>query len=207
MKSSVFPPLDGTYEQRDPIELFGAWFADALGAGIYLPEAICLSTATPDGAPSSRMVLLKAFGPGGFYFYTNYESRKAAEMELNPRAALLSHWAVMERQVRIEGPVVRASEEESLAYFRTRDRGSQIGAWASRQSRQMSSRGEFEDRIEELEQRFDGTDVPLPGFWGGYRLDPLRIEFWQGRPSRLHDRLLFTRAATGSPWQVARLYP
>jgi len=191
--------------QRDPVELFDEWFAAAREAGIFLPEAMCLSTATPDGQPSSRMVLLKGHGPGGFDFYTNYESRKALEIEANANMALCFHWAVLERQVRIEGVAERLSREESKRYFDTRPRGSRIGAWASQQSRTLTERAELEQRVKEHEQRFAGEPVPLPGFWGGYRVRPTTIEFWQGRADRLHDRLVFER--DGERWATRRLYP
>jgi pyridoxamine 5'-phosphate oxidase len=189
----------------DPLELFGAWYRAAVEAGLSLPEAACLSTATPEGVPSSRMVLLKSFDERGFVFHTNYESRKAAEMEANPFAALLFHWATLERQVRIEGTVARLPLEESVAYFATRDRASQVGAWASRQSRDLAERAQLEEEFAAMERRFDGTDVPLPSFWGGYRVTPQAMEFWQGRPSRLHDRVAFVLGGDG--WRARRLYP
>jgi pyridoxamine 5'-phosphate oxidase len=190
---------------RDPIELFGEWFGQAKESGILLPESASLATATRDGVPSSRMVLLKSFTADGFVFYTNYGSRKAREMDENPSASLLLHWVVLERQVRVEGSVERVGSEESAAYFRTRSRGSQIGAWVSRQSEELEGRSTLARREKELEQRFKGQDVPFPPFWGGYRLIPERIEFWQGRLNRLHDRLLFTRA--DADWAVSRLHP
>ena len=190
---------------RDPIELFGDWLEQAKESGILLPESASLATASRDGVPSSRMVLLKTFAADGFVFFTNYGSRKAREMDENPRASLLLHWAVHERQVRVEGPVERISSEASAEYFRTRSRGSQIGAWASRQSEELEGRSLLHGRAEEIEQRFKGQDVPSPSFWGGYRLIPEHIEFWQGRLNRLHDRLLFTRAGEG--WAAGRLYP
>lgn len=189
----------------DPIELFARWFREAEDAGLPLPESMALSTATADGVPSSRMVLLKAYGPEGFCFFTNYESRKSQELIANPRAALLFHWAVLERQVRVEGRVERVTDEESFAYYRTRDRGSRIGAWASRQSRPLPDRETLEDRVADFESRFPGDEVPLPPHWGGYRVVPERIELWQGRPSRLHDRCVFVR--DGSEWRMERLYP
>lgn len=191
---------------EDPIELFRRWFDDAQRSGLFMPEAVSLSTSTPDGRPSSRMVLLKGVEPNGFVFFTNYESRKAGELEANPRAALLFHWAVLERQVRIEGRVERVSEETSFAYFSSRARGSRIGAWASKQSRPLGSRAELEARVREVDARHPGDDVPLPPFWGGYRVVPRRIEFWQGRASRLHDRWVWTRADEDR-WTTERLYP
>lgn len=188
----------------DPIELFQAWFEAACESGILLPEAMTLATATSDGIPSARMVLLKQADQGGFVFYTNYGSQKAAELDANPRAALCFHWAVLQRQVRVAGPVSRVSTEESEAYFATRTRGSQLGAWASRQSRALDSREELEERMKELDARHPDV-VPLPPFWGGYRLTPERFEFWQGRADRLHDRLRFLRDGPG--WTAERLYP
>jgi pyridoxamine 5'-phosphate oxidase len=190
---------------RDPIELFGEWFEQAKESGILLPESASLATASRDGIPSSRMVLLKNFSAEGFGFFTNYGSRKAREMDENPNASLLLHWVVLERQVRVEGSVERIGEEASAAYFRTRDRGSQIGAWASRQSEELEDRSVLKEQAKEIEQRFKGQDVPVPPFWGGYRLIPERIEFWQGRLNRLHDRLSFTRE--GESWTARRLYP
>lgn len=190
---------------EDPIPMFRTWFDDARGAGIFLPERVALATATTDGAPSVRMMLLKGVDERGFVFYTNYGSRKGDELEQNPRAALCFHWPVLERQVRVEGPVARLTSEESEAYFRTRPRGSRIGAWASEQSRELSNREALERRFKEHDARFRGGDVPLPPFWGGYRVRPERIEFWQGRANRLHDRLLYTRSSGG--WKIRRLNP
>jgi pyridoxamine 5'-phosphate oxidase len=173
----------------DPIALFDRWFSSAKKSGLFLPEAIALSTATPDGGPSVRMMLLKGFDAHGFVFYTNYESRKAAELAENAQAAFLVYWNVLHRQVRVEGTIERLSEEESSAYFRTRPRGSRLGAWASAQSSVLTSRRE----------------IPLPPFWGGFRLRPDVIEFWQGRVNRLHDRIRFRRDQDS--WSVTRLYP
>ena len=189
----------------DPVQLFGQWYEAARKAGILLPEAMTLATASADGAPSARMVLLKGFDEDGFEFYTNLGSRKAEELTANPRAALCFHWGVLQRQVRIEGSVTRLSRETSAAYFRTRPRGSRIGAWASRQSQPLEDREMLARRLREIEKRFKGGEVPLPDFWGGFRLDPQRIEFWQGRADRLHDRLLFQRERDG--WSSRRLYP
>lgn len=185
--------LPAASADRDPIEIFQDWFEAARASGMLMPEAMCLATATPDGAPSARMVLLKEVSRAGFVFYTNYCSRKATELEANDRAALVFHWLPLERQVRIEGRIARVPEEESAAYFRTRTRGSRIGAWASRQSAVLSGRDQLERQVEACHRRFAGAEVPLPEFWGGYRLVPQRLEFWQGRANRLHDRLLFTR--------------
>ncbi len=190
----------------DPIELFRSWLETAVEAGIHEANAIALATATPEGAPSVRMVLLKGIDERGFVFYTNYESRKASELDANPKAALCVHWAVLERQIRVNGTVSRVSEAESAAYFETRGRGSRVGAWASLQSRPLPDREELEARVREVRERFEGSDVSLPPFWGGYRIEPTAIEFWQGKADRLHDRLVFTREATGG-WSTQRLYP
>jgi len=192
-------------DDADPIELFRSWYEAAQSSGIILPESVALATATPDGRPSVRMVLLKEADQRGFVFFTNYESRKAEEVEANPHAALCFHWAVLQRQVRVTGTVTRIAEDESRAYFRTRVKGSRIGAWASRQSRPLVNRSELEDRVREMKKRFKGDDVPLPPFWGGYRIAPETIEFWQGRTDRLHDRLVFSRSDDG--WSTRRLYP
>lgn len=190
----------------DPLDLFADWFSDAERSGLLLPESVALATATADGAPSVRMVLLKGVDQAGFRFFTNYESRKAGELEANPQAALCFHWSVLERQVRVEGEVARLSHAESEEYFHSRDRGSQIGAWASRQSRPLEKRAALETRVREMEVRFLGGAVPLPDHWGGYVLRPTRIEFWQGRANRLHDRLVYT-PASGGGWDVTRLQP
>jgi pyridoxamine 5'-phosphate oxidase len=191
--------------QEDPLDLFRAWFEAARRAGIFLPEAMTLATATADGRPSARMVLLKGAGEDGFVFFTNYESRKAEELEANPRAALVFHWAILERQVRIEGTVRRIPQDRSHAYFETRARGSRLGAWASLQSRPLPDRAELEARYREIEARYGDDPVPCPPHWGGYRVVPDALEFWQGRMSRLHDRFRWTRA--GEAWTVERLYP
>ncbi|MDX1394945.1 MAG: pyridoxamine 5'-phosphate oxidase [Gemmatimonadota bacterium] len=190
----------------DPIRQFEEWYDDAERSGLLLPESVALATATRDGVPSVRMVLLKGVDERGFRFFTNYESRKATELDANPRAALCFHWSVLERQVRVEGSVERLPREESEEYFETRERGSQIGAWASRQSRPLDRRADLETRVRECEVEFLGRPVPLPEFWGGYRLRPDRIEFWQGRRNRLHDRLVYEPAGSGG-WDVTRLYP
>ncbi len=193
---------------EDPIDLVRDWYRTAEECGLFLPEAMTLATSTPDGRPSARLVLLKGIDDRGFRFFTNYESRKSTELEANPRAALTLHWAVLERQVRIEGSVERLSSEESYEYYRTRDRGSRIGAWASKQSRPLPQRSELEAAVASEKARFDGEgDIPLPPFWGGYRVVPTSIEFWQGRANRLHDRWLFERGADDAAWAVGRLYP
>ena len=189
----------------DPFALFDAWFAEAKAVEPNDPEAMALATSTPDGRPSVRMVLLKGHGPEGFDFYTNRDSRKGAELSANPRAALLFHWKSLRRQVRIEGPVDVLPDAKSDLYFATRGRDSQIGAWASDQSRPLANRDEFEQRCEEIRRRYDGQDVPRPPRWGGFRVTPDTIEFWSDRAHRLHERRLFTRTAGG--WTEGLLYP
>jgi pyridoxamine 5'-phosphate oxidase len=201
----VFAGLSEDSAGMDPLALFHKWFQEAIKAGVYLPESMALGTATPDGKPSVRLVLLKGYDERGFVFFTNYGSRKGVEMDANPEATLVFHWGILQRQIRLEGRVERTSHQESEAYFRSRPRGSQIGAWASEQSRPLSDRRELEEREREFERRFKGQEVPLPPFWGGYRLMPRSAEFWQGRANRLHDRIKFTRA--GGTWERQRLHP
>jgi len=189
----------------DPLALFDAWYAEAKAAEPNDPEAMALATADAGGRPSVRIVLLKGHGPQGFDFYTNLDSRKGAELAANPRAALLFHWRSLRRQVRIEGTVGPLPDAEADAYFASRARDSQVGAWASDQSRPLDRRETFEQRFEELKMRFAGQDVPRPPRWGGYRLKPEAIEFWSDRPHRLHERRLFTRTADG--WDEGLLYP
>jgi pyridoxamine 5'-phosphate oxidase len=189
----------------DPLHQFTAWFDEARAAGVFEPEAMALATATPEGAPSARMVLLKGFDERGFVFFTNYGSRKADELESNPQAALLFHWKEIGRQVRIEGSVERVSAEETAAYVRTRGRASQLGALASPQSREIGSREELEALVTDVEQRY-GAELPIPDSWGGYRLDPQVYELWQHGEARLHDRLRYRRDS-GGEWAVNRLAP
>jgi pyridoxamine 5'-phosphate oxidase len=199
-------PLRAEDVDADPVRQFTAWFAAAQGAGISQPEAAALATATVDGAPSVRMVLVKQADHDGFVFFTNYESRKGGELTANPRAALLFHWEPFGRQVRIEGPVERTSREQSAAYAHSRARGSQLSALASPQSRTIESREELERRVRELAERHAGEDVPLPDAWGGFRLTPESFEFWQHRDNRLHDRLRYRREADAG-WRIERLAP
>ncbi|MFF4651722.1 pyridoxamine 5'-phosphate oxidase [Streptomyces sp. NPDC001380] len=194
---------------HDPVTQFGRWFAEAGAAGIHEPNAMVLSTADAAGRPSSRTVLLKGYDARGFVFFTNYGSRKAAELDANPHASLLFPWHPVARQVIVTGSVERVGRDETAAYFRTRPHGSQLGAWASEQSRTVASRQELEERYAELAARYpEGEGVPVPPFWGGFRLHPETVEFWQGRLNRLHDRLRY-RADPEAPtgWTVERLCP
>jgi pyridoxamine 5'-phosphate oxidase len=190
---------------RDPLEQFRLWFAAAEDAGIRAPHAVALATATSDGSPSLRMVLLKGFDERGFVFFTGYVSRKAAELDANPRAALLFYWDPLGRQVRIEGGVELVSEDESNAYFATRPRGAQLAAAASCQSAVLSGREELDARVAELAREYESAEVPRPDHWGGYRLIPEVYEFWQHREDRLHDRVRYRR--DGSAWSTERLSP
>jgi pyridoxamine 5'-phosphate oxidase len=199
-------PLREADADADPFRQFARWFDEAQAAGPRLPEAMAVSTSTPEGAPSVRMVLAKEHGPDGFVFYTNFESRKARELSANPRAALLFYWDSLGRQVRIEGPVARMPLEESAPYVRSRPRASQLGALASPQSHIVGGRDELEDRVAELTAQLGDEEPPLPENWGGFRLDPERFEFWQHREDRLHDRLLYTQQP-GEGWRLERLAP
>lgn len=189
----------------DPFALFDTWYAEARASEPNDSNAMALATADATGRPSLRMVLLKGHGPDGFIFYTNRESRKAGELAANPRVALLFHWKSLRRQVRIEGPVAPVDDATSDAYFATRSRDSQLGAWASDQSRPLDARATFEERYEAARARFEGGDVPRPPHWGGYRVTPERIEFWLDRAHRLHERRLFVREGAG--WREGLLYP
>ena len=189
----------------DPVAMFERWLGDAVDAPLHEPNAMVVSTASADGLPASRMVLLKAVDERGFVFYTNYESRKADELTANPRAALLFPWHELQRQVRVEGPVERVSHAESAAYFASRPRESQLGAVASPQSRVVASREELDALLHQAEERYAGQDVPLPESWGGFRVVAEVVEFWQGRRGRMHDRLVYRRA--GDRWEVVRLAP
>jgi pyridoxamine 5'-phosphate oxidase len=189
----------------DPIARFHEWFEAARAAGVAFPETMTLATASADGAPSARMVLLKGADADGFIFFTGYESRKGQELAANPRAALVLYWQAVGRQVRVEGPVERVPEAESAEYWATRPRGSRLAAWTSRQSRPLSGRDELEARYAEMESEYEGRDVPLPPHWGGFRVRPEAIEFWEHRDDRLHDRVRYTRGRDG--WASERLWP
>ena len=201
----MFPALKKSEVDPNPIKQFAKWYDEATAAGIAETDAMTLATATKDGRPSARIVLLKDFDDRGFVFFTNYESRKAKELAENPRACLVAYWLPVKRQVRIEGFVEQISETESEAYFQTRPLGSRIGAWASNQSEVVENRDALEQRYADLSERY-GEDVPRPPHWGGYRIDPEVIEFWQGRDNRLHDRLRYRLQADGT-WVIERLGP
>ncbi len=198
--------LDEHTVASDPMQLFQRWFEAAVASGTRLPDAMTLATASKDGAPSARMVLLKQADAEGFVFYTNYQSRKARELDENPRAALVLYWVQLDRQIRVEGGIERVSPAESDEYFRTRPRESQLGAIASAQSEVVASRAVLEQRFRELDESYSNREVERPAHWGGYRLTPERIEFWQNRTGRLHDRILYERQADGS-WTITRLSP
>ena len=199
-------PLREQDVDPDPQRQFAAWFADAARAGVREPEAMAVATSSPAGAPSVRMVLLKSYDARGFVFYTNYESRKGLELAENPRAALLFYWDPLGRQVRIEGGVQRTSPEESAAYIGSRARGSQLSALSSPQSSSVAGRDALEERVAELTKRYEGGELPIPDWWGGFRVAPDSYEFWQHREDRLHDRLRYTPAG-GDTWEIVRLAP
>lgn len=205
-KDYTLQALGETDVSADPFQQFQAWFDQAIAAQVHEPNAMTLATATRDGIPSARIVLLKGFDPRGFVFYTNYESRKGQELAANPQANLVFWWDVLERQVRIEGSVEKVSESEANEYFQSRPRGSRLGAWASHQSQTIPNREVLEQRLQDLTSQYQDQEIPKPDFWGGYRVVPSTIEFWQGRSSRLHDRLRYQRQADGS-WKIERLSP
>ena len=192
--------------QEDPMSQFQAWFEAALGAEVPEVNVMTLATATPSGQPGARLVLLKDYDEGGFVFYTNYQSEKARQLDTNPQASLVFWWRPLERQVRVGGTVVRLSPEMSDTYFRSRPRASQLGAWASPQSEVVASRDVLEKQMAEVKKQYEGREVPRPPHWGGYRLEPSTVEFWQGRPGRLHDRLRYYRQEDGA-WMRERLAP
>jgi pyridoxamine 5'-phosphate oxidase len=197
------PEFDNT---TNPYDLFTQWFSDAQKAGILLHEGVSVSTCGDDGQPKSRMVLLKEYDKQGFVFYTNYGSDKSQQLSKNKKIALLFHWNVLQRQIRIEGEVELISAEQSAAYFNSRDRGSQIGAWASKQSQTQHEPNELKERVKYFEDKFKDQPVPVPEFWGGWRVKPQYFEFWQGRASRLHDRLCFD-AQADSQWHIFKRNP
>jgi pyridoxamine 5'-phosphate oxidase len=197
--------LDEAGMQPDPMVQFEAWFENVVDAGLHEPNAMILATASDDGRPSARTVLLKGYDGRGFVFYTNYEGRKARDLEANPACALLFYWGELERQVRVEGRASRLPSRESDAYFASRPRGSRLGAWASEQSRPVRDRSVLEERIKALEAEYQDREIPRPPFWGGYRVEPEAIEFWQGRENRLHDRIAYRREE--GVWRLERLQP
>ncbi|MCB9960272.1 MAG: pyridoxamine 5'-phosphate oxidase [Rhodospirillaceae bacterium] len=212
--SEVVPPEDDAVARADeipslsdPVRLFERWMVEAVAEEVNDPNAMALATATPDGRPSVRMVLLKGVDARGFVFYTNFESRKGVEVLANPRVALLFHWKSLRRQVRVEGPVEQVSDAEADAYFASRPRGSRIGAWASRQSRPLGGRGELIAEVARYAAKFAVSGVPRPPHWSGFRVVPDAIEFWRDRPFRLHERLVFRRADPAAAWTTERLYP
>jgi pyridoxamine 5'-phosphate oxidase len=198
-------PLPEISENSSPTQLFQDWFADATKSGVLLPEAMSVSTCNVDGQPSSRMVLLKEYDERGFVFFTNYTSRKSSELIANSKVALLFHWGVLQRQVRIEGEVEKIPLQESSDYFHSRGKGSQVGAWASKQSQKLNYDSELNERMEHYQQKFINGEVPYPEFWGGWRIKPHSFEFWQGRTNRLHDRLCFK--FEDNEWHYFKLNP
>lgn len=191
---------------KDPFQQFGLWIQEAIDSHVSEPNAMSVATSTPDGKPSIRVVLLKELNQQGFVFFTNYDSRKGAEIAANPNAAIVFDWHQIERQVRIEGVITKISEEDSDTYFNSRPRGSKIGAWVSPQSQVINGREQLDKLQQQTEQRFEGQDIPRPTHWGGYILIPTSIEFWQGRPSRLHDRILYSKKSNNE-WDIERLAP
>ncbi|MFP4351605.1 MAG: pyridoxamine 5'-phosphate oxidase [Puniceicoccaceae bacterium] len=199
--------LDRESMAADPLDQFRLWFEQARGAGIDEPNAMTLATSDEEGRPSQRMVLLKAYDWEGYVFFTNYRSRKARHLAANPAASLLFPWIQLERQLIVEGVCEKISAARSLRYFASRPRGSRLGAWVSDQSSVISSRKILEMKLEEIKRKFGGGEIPLPDFWGGFRLRPRRYEFWQGRPSRLHDRFEYSLDSGGGSWRLSRLSP
>ncbi|MDA0218347.1 MAG: pyridoxamine 5'-phosphate oxidase [Proteobacteria bacterium] len=194
-------------EQRDPFELFAEWYGEAQNCGIKEPTAVAVATADAAGQPSLRMVLLKSHGPDGFVFYTNYESRKGQELLANPKAAMTFHWMPLGRQVRIQGRAEQVSAQEADAYYASRHRDSQIGAWASQQSRPMETRYDLEKNVARYAARYAIGSVPRPPYWSGFRIVPHLIEFWSEKPFRLHERIVFTRVSDDAAWTTQRLFP
>ncbi|NWF79093.1 MAG: pyridoxamine 5'-phosphate oxidase [Chloroflexi bacterium] len=205
-KEYLLHGLDEREVLADPIAQFRVWFDAAVAAGLPEPNAMTLATVSREGRPAARVVLIKDFDAEGFVFYTNYASRKGEDLDATGVAAMVFYWPELERQVRVEGNVARVAEAESDAYFASRPLGSQLGAWTSPQSRVIAGRAELEARLAEVTQRFGAGPVPRPAWWGGYRLRPLLLEFWQGRPNRLHDRICYQRTPDGG-WQIERLAP
>lgn len=205
-KDYTLEALNESEIQPDPVIQFQKWFEQALAAQLPEPNAMTLATVTPDGQPAARMVLLKEVDEKGFVLFTNYNSHKGQELAANPQAALVFWWAELERQVRIVGTVEKISPEQSDSYFEMRPPNSRLGAWASNQSEVIASREILEQQLQEFQKKYENQEVPRPPHWGGYRVIPTQIEFWQGRPSRLHDRLLYTRASDDT-WKIERLSP
>ena len=206
MPDSAAKTIDFDHPPADPLPWFDRWMQDARQTGLPNPNAMTLATIDPDGRPSARIVLLKSIDRQGAVFFTNRDSRKGLALRAKPRAALLFHWDSLDRQVRIEGAATLVSDAESDVYFATRSRGSQIGAWASAQSQPVTSRAELQRAADAITKKYEGKDVPRPPHWGGYRVIPASLEFWQGRPTRLHERLLYRRQSDGG-WLIERLAP
>ena len=192
--------------ETNPLRQFGVWFAAAMAADIREVNAMSLATATPDGKPSVRIVLLRGFDENGFVFFTNYESEKGKQLDANPHAEVAFYWTQLERQIRISGSVEKTSREDSAAYFHSRPVGSRLGAWVSKQSQVIDARQVLDSRLQQMTERYEKGDIPLPPHWGGFRIKPDRYEFWQGRPNRLHDRFRYARRADGN-WVIDRLAP